>query len=190
MMDHRIKHLCCCNNIFSFSLCQLDHLFLNNGNVLKRHLNTHIASGNHDSVRHLKDFLEIIDSLSTLYLSYNLHVAVLGIKDFSYRKYIRCCPDKRSSYKIKALIAAELDIASVLFAKIWHRKLCSGHIDSLFIGNRSAVNNSTDNICIRHVINRKLNKTVIQKNCHSFFTVISELFVCNGNLVLGSLNIP
>ena len=188
-MDHGIQHLCGCDNVLACSLRQLDHLFLINRYFLEGNFHAHVTSGNHDSVSCLQDLLQVIKSLGTLDLGNYLHGAVLLIQDLPDGQNVILCPDKRSSYKIKALLTAEDDIRLILLAEVRHSQLCTGHINALLVGNGTSVNNAADDICISNILNMKLDKTIVKKNGHTALAVLGQVLVGDGNLFVCSLNL-
>ncbi len=189
-MNHGLQHLCCCYYLFSFGNRLFNDLLLKHGNLFQRNFNTHISSGNHNTIGYIDDFVQILDTLHILNFSNDHHLGIVLIQNPAHLQHILFITYKRCRDNIKSQFNTEQDIIPVAFTDIRHGKLRARHIHALVIGNRSAVYNITDNIGIRNFFHRHLNQAVVDENRGSHTDIIYQLLIGNGSHFFRSHHFP
>ena len=77
MLHHGIQHLCSSDNVLTSCSCQLDDSLLDDRNLFHRDLNTHIATGYHDTVGNFDDLFQVLNTLQALDLGDDLDLGVV-----------------------------------------------------------------------------------------------------------------
>ena len=89
MYHHGVKHLCSCYDLLVRIVYLLDDHLLDDRHILKRYLNTHISSCDHDSIGHSDYVVYIVNALHILNLGDDIDIVTLIlVKDLPDLKYI------------------------------------------------------------------------------------------------------
>ena len=131
--DHGFQHLGRRNHMLSELFRPLDHSLLYNRHFLHGYLHSHIASCHHNSVRSLKNLVQVADSLHILDLRNHLHMAAACFQYPADLQNILPAPDKGRRKEIVSHITAEHNITSVRLTDIRHGQNGSRNIDPLIV---------------------------------------------------------
>ena len=190
IFHHGIQHLSCCDYLFACIIDLVNDLFLDNRNIFQRNLHTHISTGDHDSVCHFHNAVDIINALLIFNLGNNINVtAAVFIQNLTDLQHILCCSGKRSCNKVKALFDSKKDILSVFFADKRHVYIYSGKIHALFIGNHSSVYYHTVDFCSLDLFNLQADQTIVDQNTVAGLHILIKIFVGNRYLFFCSLDV-
>ena len=137
--NHRIKHLCCCNNWLTSKIALLNQHLLNSWNLLCWNLNTHITSSYHDTISKFKNLIDIVDTFLVLDLSNNLHIGILLCDDLS--DLTDCCSISYEwcGNKLKSKVCTKAKIFFILICKRWKLNWYTRYIDSLSLSEFAAI---------------------------------------------------
>ena len=176
--DHRIQHLCSCDNrhitLIAFFY---DHL-LDVRYFLSRDLYAQISSGYHDTVRSFNDFINIFHTFSILNFGNDRNMlCVIFLKNFTDFFNAFGAPDKRGCDKVNVLLDTEQNIVNILFRNSRKFHFYIRHIYTFPLSKLSAVFHVTDNISALDLFYLQFNQTVINKNSVSRFYVLSQAWI-------------
>ena len=191
MFHHGIQHLGRRDNHFSGTADFLDNHLLNDRNVLKRNLYTHVATGNHDTVGNADDLIDVLHTLHVLDLRDDMDVlAAFFLKNLADCKHVIRAAHEGCRNEIIVVLHRKYNIAVVFLADVRHGKLHVRNIHALFIGNHTAVHNGTDNIhrhfalCIRlcaryflDLLDFQTDQSVIDQNGISRLHIVRQILV-------------
>ena len=166
--------------------CHLDHLLLQNRYFFQRDFDTHVTTCYHDTVCHVNDLFQILNTLHVLNLGNDLDLAASVLYDLAYFLNIFLGSDKGSCDKIKSLLNTKDDIFLIFLCDAWKSDAYVRNINTLLRTKLTTINYCTFNLCTFNLINLKLDKTIIDKNnitCSNIFwkTCISyhiNLIIC------------
>ena len=147
MRDHGIKHLCCCDDRFACCINFLNDLLLDNRYIFRWNFNTHITSGDHDTVCCFDDLIDIVNTLLVLDLGNDLDfLTAIVFQNFSHFTDIVCSTCKGCCNEIKSFLNTKEKIFMVFLADKWHLQVCSWNIDTFLISDHTCIDNLADNI--------------------------------------------
>ena len=173
VFDHGIQHLSSCDNLFSRSVYFGNDILLDNRNILKRDLNTHVTTGDHDTVSYLNDAVDVVNTLLVLDLGDDLDVlSTVFLKDITDFFDIGCCSGERSGNEIIAFFDTKQDIVVILRADEWHVYFYTRKVDTFLIAENTTVYYFTDNVLTFDLLNFKSDQTVIDQNAVARFDIL------------------
>ena len=172
ILDHGIQHLSCCDDLFAGTVYFGNNIFLNNRNIFKRDLNTHITTGNHDTVCGFDDTVDVVNTLLILDLCDDLNVvAAIFFEDIADLFDIGCCSGEGSSDEIISFFDAEKDIVMVFRADKWHIYLYARKVYTFFVAEDTTIYNGTDNVMTFDLFDFKSDQTIIDQNAVARFDI-------------------
>ena len=131
---HRFQHLCCGYNNFACFKSLMNNHFLQCRNFFKRNFNTHIATGNHNSVCFSDNAVNMLDALIIFNFCNDFNIIpAKSMTEIAKISNISFCSAKGSGYKIIAHFCTKLQILHILFRKIRHCKRNIGNINTLMV---------------------------------------------------------
>ena len=173
VFDHGIQHLSSCDNLFSSSVYFGNDILLDNRNILKRDFNTHVTTGDHDTVSYLNDAVDVVNTLLVLDLGDDLDVlSTVFLKDITDFFDIGCCSGERSGNEIIAFFDTKQDIVVILRADEWHVYFYTRKVDTFLIAENTTVYYFTDNVLTFDLLNFKSDQTVIDQNAVARFDIL------------------
>ena len=190
MRDHGVKHLCCSDDRFACCINFLDDLLLDNRYIFRWNLNTHVTSGDHNTVCCFDDLIDIVNTLLVLNLGNDLDFfTAVFFQDFSYFTDIISSTCKRCCNKVKSFLNTEKKVIMVFLADKWHLQVCARNIDTFFITNYTCVDNFTYDIFSCDILNFQIYKSVINQNVSAWFYILIKFFISNAYVLVSSFDI-
>ena len=198
MLHHGIQHLGRRDNHFSGAADFLDNHLLDDRNILKRNLYTHVAAGNHDTIGNADDLVNVLHALHVLDLCNDMDVlAAFFFENPADCKHVIRAAHERGCNKIIVVLHRKYDVAIVFLADVRHGKLHIRNIHTFFIGNHTAVHNGTDNIhrhfalCVclctgyfLDLLDFQTDQSVIDQNGISRLHIVRQFLVCDRHTAL------
>ena len=198
MLHHGIQHLGRRDNHFSGAADFLDNHLLDDWNILKRNLYTHVAAGNHDTIGNADDLVNVLHALHVLDLCNDMDVlAAFFFENPADCKHVIRAAHERGCNKIIVVLHRKYDVAIVFLADVRHGKLHVRNIHTFFIGNHTAVHNGTDNIhrhfalCIclcagyfLDLLDFQTDQSVIDQNGISRLHIVRQFLICDRHTAL------
>ncbi|CCY85301.1 eC1118_1A20_0364p [Clostridium sp. CAG:149] len=133
-------------------------------NLLCRNLNSHITSGNHNSIAGFQDGIQIFDTLCILNLCNNKHIGTMLIQNLTNLTDCRCISDKGGRDHVKSGRDSKEDILLVLVGQSRELNFHIWYIDSLLLPKLTSIDDSADNIISPYFFHIQLNQSVVNKD--------------------------
>ena len=168
--------------------CHLDHLLLQNRYFFQRDFDTHVTTCYHDTVCHVNDLFQVLNTLHVLNLGNDLDLAASVLYDLAHFLNIFLGSDKGSCDKVKSVLYTEDNICQIHLTDIRHGQNCSGHIHALMVGYKTSVDYSADDILPLDFFYGHLDQTIINENCRAHFDIIFQILIGNRSFLGGSHN--
>ena len=190
MRDHRVKHLCRSDNRFTCCVNFLDDFLLDNRYIFRRNFNTHVTSGDHDSICCFDDFINIVNTLLIFNLGNDLNLlAAILFQNLSYFTDIISSTCKGCCNKIKSFLNTEEKVIMVFLTDKWHFQISARNIYTFLITNHTCVDNFTYNIFSCDILNFQVYKSIINQNVSARLYILIKFFISNAYMLIGSFDI-
>ena len=161
-----------------------DNLVLNDRNLLERQFRAEVSSRDHNGIRRMDDFDDVLDGLFRFNLCNDFRVSFLLRNKRTNGFDIVAIPDEGQGDKINVPLHAECYVLPILIGDGWKIDIRSRKID-MTPGSTLPSCRARDNIAIgmnAHNIEHDL--AVIQENPVRFAHIIAKSAVINGNRFL------
>ena len=150
--------------------------FLYRRDLLEGYLYAHVTSRDHDTVSSFEYLVDVLNAVCILDLGDNANIEPAeALSEFSEVVYISRRTDKACGDEVESHFRAELEVVHVSLAEIGHRELNSGNVDTLVVGELSAVDNAADDIGLGDLFCNELNNTVVDEYTSTDADVAREL---------------
>ena len=132
---------------------------------VRRHLHTQVAAGNHDAVRSVYDFRDVLDGLGAFDLrqQHDAGTAVV-IQKRAQLPHARRVADKRRRHEIDLLLDTEQQVLLVLLGHGRQRYGGARNVDGLALAKRACVAHGAVDVGAFDGVDRKLDHAVVHKD--------------------------
>ena len=167
-----------------------DYLFLNCGELLKRYLNAHVASCDHDAVGCLDDSFNILNAGAVFDLRDDVDViSSVFVEEASHDVNILAHRNKGACNEINIVFNAEKQILLILLAEVFLLEHLPGEAHALSVAERSAHNDRGMDVISLRNINTEFHKSVVQEYRIAGIKLMRQIFIRNRNLRFVALDI-
>ena len=108
-----------------------DDAALDAGNLLDGHLDAQVATGNHDAVAGIDDFVDVVHAFLVLNLGYDLDVAVVGVENVLHSLHIGGVAHKRVCDEVDVKLDGKFDVLAVFLGQGRQVDMLPGHVHAL-----------------------------------------------------------
>ena len=117
IVDHCVQHLGSNDHRFSGQDTFLDQLTLDTRNTFLRHFDTQVTAGNHHTVCHFQDFIDVVHTFLVFNLGNDLDVAAILIQDLTDVKHVLTVTDERVCNEVNILFDGIKNVVAVFFSQ-------------------------------------------------------------------------
>ena len=139
----------------------MDNLLLDIGNFMSRNFYPQIASGHHNAITDLNDFVQILQSFRTFYFRNNFHCRAMLIQNGTDLANGIRCPYEGSGDKIKAFLNSKTNIFFIFVCKSRQLNLDIRNIYAFLGSQLPAIDNRTNDICAFYLYYFQFNQSVV-----------------------------
>ena len=189
IFHHGIQHLCSCDDRLAAGHTPGDHILLDQGDLRKVDLHTHIAASHHDAVRRVQDLRKIADALLIFDLGDDPHPRTGLVQYVPQFPYICGGTDKAGCHIVEPLLRTEEEIVPVLLAHVGHIQPHTGDIDPLVVLHITVIFHSAADLRLAGLQNSQPHQTVVQQDGISRFDVTGQFSVGDGTAVRIALHL-
>ena len=155
----------------------INDVLLNGRNFRKVDFYTHIAAGNHNSVRNGQNGVQIVHTFLVFQFGDDADVGMIFIQNVPDLQNVLRAAHKAGRNEIKAVFDTEQNILPVLAAHIWNSQGDVRHIDAFFILNDSAVLHPAVNVGAGNALHVHADQTIVQKDLVPLMQITGKFFV-------------
>ena len=145
IVNHRVQHLRSHNHRLLLLLTLADKLALNTRNALYGHLDTQVATRNHDTIGSVDNLVDIVDTLLVLNFRYNLDVGIIGVQNGLNGTHISCRAHKGVGNEVDILLNGQHDVLTVLAGQCGQVDMSTRHIHTLMRPQHTIVGDLSNN---------------------------------------------
>lgn len=117
VIDHGFQDLGCHDDRLGPTACQFNGAFLDDRHLFERQFNTEVATGNHDGIEGVDDFVELLHGLRLFDLGDHRHTAAFFIHDLVDALDVRGITHEREGNEVGAALEGPTEVVLVLFAQ-------------------------------------------------------------------------
>ena len=162
---HGLQHLGSGDNALAEQTALGNKLFLNAGQTVKGHLDTHITASYHNTVAHLTDLVDIIKARLIFYLCDKLYGLCTKLLDIVLHiDKILLAGYEGAGDVVNTILKTELNIALVGIGKVLLLHYLAGEGHTLSVGKLAAVNNTASDIRTAYLLYSEGKQTVVEKD--------------------------
>ena len=179
--DHRIQHLCCSDNRFTFAVAFVDDLLLDMRNLVCRDLHAEIPSCNHDAVCRIQDLINIFHTFCIFDLGNNTDIsAVIIFQDLADIHDAVTVSYKGGCDIIHTLFNTKQNIFSVFLCHTRKMYFYIWNIDAFSLTQLTAVFDDTLNLVGRNTLYFQTDQTVIDQDRVTLSHIVDKLLIGDG----------
>lgn len=119
----------------------MDEDFLEHRHFFSRYFDAEVTAGNHDTVAHLDDVVDVVDSCLTFDFRDNLHMTAVFLQNLANRQDIFAALDEGSCDPVHVHTAAEFYIVGIAFGNSWQINSNARYGNAFAITHLAAVEN-------------------------------------------------
>lgn len=128
---HGLEHLGGTNDRLALNVTLGDHHLLGDEDLGSRDLDTEVTTGDHDAIRFLENFVEVVDTLLVLNLGNDLDLFALFTEDCADMANVASTANKGREDHLDLVLRAELEITNVLFGEGWKVNVSARQVHTL-----------------------------------------------------------
>ena len=183
---HAVQHLGGGDDHLAGAVGLLDHLLLEDGDLLHVHLHPQVPAGHHNAPGDGQDLVQVSDPLGVFDFGDDLHMppAVFPQKAPDSQNVLGGA-DKGGRHKIEPLPDTEEQVLLIGIAKVGHGKGDAGDVNPLVVGDLAAVDHGAGDVGIGNGLHPQLHQAVINQDAAAGDHVPRESLVGDGSLLLG-----
>ena len=185
---HAVQHLGCRDDMLAHGQGTLDQVLLDDRDLGKVDLHTHIAAGHHDAISHSQDLVHVVHALLVLQLGDDSDVGLVLVQQTADLQHILGVAAEGSGDKVKVLLDAEENICPVLGAHIRHGQVDAGDVDPLLILDGAAVFHAADDISVADLQGGHTDETVVQHDGGAGLHILRQVPIADRADLLGALH--
>ena len=175
---HGLQHLGCRDDPLAAETAGGDYLFLNCGELLKRYLNAHVASCDHDAVGCLDDSFNILNAGAVFDFRDDVDViSSVFVEEASHDVNILAHRNKGACNEINIVFNAEKQILLILLAEVFLLEHLPREAHALSVAERSAHNDRGMDVISLRNIDTEFHKSVVQEYRIAGIKLMRQIFI-------------
>ncbi len=158
--------------------------------MFKWNFNTHVATSNHQTVRHFQDVIDIVDTFLRFDLREDLDIkCVLFFKEFTNVQNILRLTNEGCSNKVNAIVQTKTNIVGILLCDTWQVDRNTRCVDPFLATKNTVILNNGDKFAVLLIFfgDLHVDQAIIEQNVATNMGIIIKTRISNGNLFLSTL---
>ena len=166
----------------------LNDLTLDARDTLNGHFDTEVTTSNHDTIRSLDNFVDIVYTLLVFNLRNNLNVAIVRIEDVLHHLHIGSRAHERVSNKVNILLDSEKDIFVVTLRERRKINVLPRHIHTLMRAKHAVVLHFHAHSFTFDDINLHRDCPIIKKQAIAHFQILGNIRIRKPHFIVCSVH--
>src|SRR5208282_3935494 len=139
-------------------------MLLNDRDFFRRHLDSKIAAGDHDSVGSFENLLEMVDGLRLFELGDDRNLFAIGGDDLFHHLHVGGAAHERDGDRVDAVREAKVQVLAVFFRKGGDRERDSGKVDAFVFAEHAAVEHIAEHIFTAHAADPQFDEAITEQD--------------------------
>ena len=127
---HGLEHLGGADDRLTLNVTLGDHHLLGNEDLGGRNLDAQVTTGNHDTVRLLENFIEVVDTLLVLNLGNDLNLLTLFAENFTDMTDVTSTADERSKDHLNLVLNTKFEVVNVFLGEGWEVDISARQVNT------------------------------------------------------------
>ena len=184
VVDHGVQHLRCHNHGFLRLDTLLNDLALDARNALDGHFDAEVTARNHDTIRSLDNFVDIVYTLLVFNLRDDLDVAVVRIEDVLHHFHVGSRAHEGVSNEINVLLDGKEDIFVVTLSERREVDVLPRHIHTLVRSEHTIIFHFHAHCFTFDGIHLHGDGTIIEEQAVAYLQILGNVGIRKANFIV------
>lgn len=186
ILDHGMEHLGSDDDGLVTLHTFTNQHALNAGDFLLCHLDTQVATSDHDTVGHIEDFIDVIHALLVLNFGDDFHIAVMCIEDGLHIEDILLGTNEGMGHEIDVFGACEFEVMTVFFRQRRKIDADTGDIDGFTLAEFAMVGRFGNEDIVAFIDDGESDLAIVNEDGAADGNIGDEIGVVHRDTLVGS----